>query len=532
MVVLGLASCATWDDPTTENYGEGPAISVSAVLATPSDSAITISITPAEGTLYYAFVLDQSDVDESADLDASTLLKGNYGGQVINANEQPVVNVTVGNLAPNTTYQVYAVASSDKGIVGKIANASVTTTDGSKPGISTYSRDAENKAVKLPFSEAVQRGEGAVTARYYKEWDLLNPVVIATEDIEVSISGKTVTLSAPTAPAGAYVTFSYEEGAFVDATGNKCAAINSGLNMTTGRFTGIYVQVPTEAWTITDSNVTSPADGFLFGSIDEFKGELTFDFDIYRVDNSVKTGDLSVTYSSSKHSNTYKLEAGDWAVEGNKLTFVLPANPAAGDFVTLNIVEGAVTDVLGNPNSAFTSSATWQLFVPTEDDVFGQFKFTYISSYDNQLYEAGVTSIVKSEAAADSLVMKDLYAEGSEFAGSFDLNKTLVSIEPYDILGADTYQGETIYLVLYSLSYADNLEFKINADGTITTTDFGIVAYNSDLSAALGWWEKASVATLTKVSSASASRVKAGLSTKKLGKAPKLNVRGLKMLRH
>ena len=35
--------------------------------------------------------------------------------------------------SPNTSYVIYAVAASDKGVIGKVASQVVTTTDGETP---------------------------------------------------------------------------------------------------------------------------------------------------------------------------------------------------------------------------------------------------------------------------------------------------------------------------------------------------------------------------------------------------------------
>ena len=49
MSVIALTSCTTWDDPVTENYGDGPSISIDLQAVAPTDSAFTITLTPAAG---------------------------------------------------------------------------------------------------------------------------------------------------------------------------------------------------------------------------------------------------------------------------------------------------------------------------------------------------------------------------------------------------------------------------------------------------------------------------------------------------
>ena len=215
-----LTGCTTWDDPVTENYGAGPSIEVSVKAAAPTDSAFVISIVPGEGTTYYAYVLDAND--EAEELDAATLLKGGYGNDVFNTSKDKTLTVPVNGMAPNTTYQVYAVASNDKGIVGKVAVASIKTTDSGKPQIVGAQVDAASKTAAVAFNQLIQAGQGKVTAKYYKEFDFSNPVDI--QNVKVDVSKNVAQFTAPEAPAGAYVIFSWEEGAFVDAVGNKCAS--------------------------------------------------------------------------------------------------------------------------------------------------------------------------------------------------------------------------------------------------------------------------------------------------------------------
>ena len=127
MVTLVLTSCTTWDDAVTENYGDGPSISIDIQAVAPTDSAFTITLTPASGTTYYTYIIDAND--EAETLDAATFLRGGYGNTVLNTTQNPTLTLPIKNAAPNTTYQVYAVASNDKGIVGAVANKSIKTSD-------------------------------------------------------------------------------------------------------------------------------------------------------------------------------------------------------------------------------------------------------------------------------------------------------------------------------------------------------------------------------------------------------------------
>lgn len=535
LVVLGLTSCATWDDPKTENYGAAPSVDIQAALATPSDSAFTVTITPGQGTGFYAYVIDQDD--EIVALDSASLLKGSYGNTVVNAAEAPTTTFTIDNAEPNKQYNIYAVAASEKGIIGSVVVKSIKTTDSGAPVVGAFASDPAAKMAAARFNQNVTRGEGAVTGIYYKEWDWENPVTLASDEIEVAIEGNIVTFTAAI-PAGAYAAFSWAEGAFVDETGNKCAAFTSTIDEEEFDFIGAWVHAANEAFAIADNNVTAPTAS-TFSDWQEFVGELSFDFAIYRDDERVKAGDLSVTYTNDSRTVTYKLAAEDWTVNDSTLTFKLPAATENKDIVSLQIGEGVIFDVFGNKNAAFSSKALSQFttFVPTKDFVIGNFQATYYSAYDQepQLNDAGAVTIEESAEVEheNGILVKELFYEGSELEGYYDLPSAKMVIDAFQIVGEDEYEGSKIYIVLYNQSQANEVTFTINPDGTMTSTELGLVAYTEDLKSALGWWEKASLTTLTPMKPAEAARALKNVSrTAKVQKVKPCNVRNLKVLAH
>jgi hypothetical protein len=345
-----------------------------------------------------------------------------------------------------------------------------------------------------------------------------------------------VSFSAPEAPAGSYVCFSYEAGAFKDAAGNSCAALNSGLNMETGRFVGAYVHVDNVPFEVDDSCVTAPEDGALIAAAEDFVGKITFPFDVYRNDETVEAGDVCINLKNDSRTASYKLTPDQWSVEGNVLTFVLPVTPMGGDNITVSLVEGAVTDVYGNPNAAFTSETSWLFFAPTLDMILGMFDFGYYSSYDEepQLYNGGPVTISENPEKEGGLIIKGLFSdlvEGAELEGSFDLASGKLFIDAYQVLGTYTNSKGTTYgLVLYSLTSEDLIEFTINADGTITSTDLGIVAYDETYENPLGWFEKASIAALSPKTDAAARSMKTWKQTG--SKAKKVAARALTLKKH
>ena len=538
MVLMGMASCTSFDDPVTENYGAAPGIDVTITPGAQTDSAFTVTITPAAGAAYYAFIIDENDVAEK--LDSATLYKGGYGNTVVKVADQPTTTIVIDDATPNTTYQVYAVAGSDKGIVGNVVVKSITTTDNLNPGAKGIARDADNAAVQLTFSEYITRGEGAVTAKYYQEWDIMNPVEIPAEEITVQVSKNAVVFAAPTAPAGAIVCFSYEAGAFKDIKGNSCGALNSGLNMNTGKFAGAYVQKTYEAFEVADAYVTSPAAGALIAQVEDFKGEITFPFNIYRNDATVEAGDLSVTYKSASRTVTYNLTADQWSVEGTKLSFVLPATPAGGDMITFSMVEGAVTDVLGNPNAAYNSALSWQFFAPTVDMILGAFEVVYVSywSEDGSAESMGKITIEQDPETENGVIIKDMLIEGSVLKGVYDLSTAKLYIPDSQVLGIYTNSKGTNYGLLFATADgSDAAAFTINADGTLTGDGlWGFYAFDETFATEVGWFEVAKASQLvpvksgvrkgaSKVSKVKAANFKKTVKVSKAGRSLKKHIR-------
>lgn len=489
MVLVGLTSCTSFDDPTTENYGAGPSVDVTITAGTPSDSAFTVVITPSAGSLYYAYAIGQSAAPQA--IDSTTLYKGGYGNSVIKVADKATTTINITDADPNTTYYVYAVAGSDKGVVGNLTVKGITTTDVLSPGPKTIQKDEDNAAVKLTFSEAIQRGEGAVTAQYYKEWDILRPVEVPAEDLTVQVSGSSVIFAADNIPAGAYVCFSYAEGAFKDAKGNLCRALNSGLDLNKGQFTGAWVHVTNVPFEIDDDQVTAPEDGAIISNVEDFKGEITLDEDIYRNDETVEDGDLSVTYTSDSRVVTYKLTADQWSVSGNKINFVLPATPENGDYITFSMVEGAVTDVLGNPNAEYTSSAVWKYstFKPTVADVLGTFNYAVTLKSNSKTYDLGnftISEYTGEDAEPGDVVISDLYMDGSKIYGYYDLETAQLYIQRYQALGTYVEEGVTYGVVTYSMAGQKQIVFDITADGLVST-DFALAYTDAEFSSLLGY---------------------------------------------
>lgn len=498
---LFMASCTNFDDPVTENYGDGPAVSIDVTATT--DSTFTFTVSPASGAQYYSYIVVKANTPQ--ELSGATLLKGGYSGGIAGEVVSAEKNATITNnmrvkgaplCVPNTTYQIYAVAANDKGITGAVANVSVTTTDGNAPTAKTFKPDTKAKAAAITFSEAVARSNGAIVAQYYKEWDINNAVTLTEEEYTVSIEGSVVTFSAPKAPAGSILTFSWESGAFVDSFGNKCTAMDSGINVTTGKFKGVYIATDKENFAVADTCFTAPKVGTSFGDWTQFKGEITFEFDVYRNDNTVKAGDLKVVYSNDNKTTAINLDATHWMIEKNKLYFVLPEAPQFGDYIGLQMTEGAITDVYGNPNSAYEIEKAWlRSYGYKRELVIGTYTMNYTSYFDGTSLSETITT--KADADSKDGVIISGFAEGlgisGEVKGTFSGDYATITVASGQPLEkTDSY---TVYLM--NGGDEKTITYNVAANGNLSTSDlWGYYIVKSDGSE--GFLEAAEGAALIK----------------------------------
>lgn len=85
----------------------------------------------------------------------------------------------------------------------------------------------------------------------------------------------------------------------------------------------------------------------------------------------------------------------------------------------------------------------------------------------------------------------------SELPGRYDITTGKFYVGSFYELGVVAGKDQNYGLITYSLTEQDEIAFTVNADGTIVSTDFGVVACDENFVSALGWWEKATTATLT-----------------------------------
>ncbi len=516
-ISLFLTSCNSFEEYASANYGEGPTIAITVNPAI-TDSAFTLTLTPGTGAAWYSYVVQVGDVP--VDIDAASLLKGKtYTGissKVTNVTDNPTFTTDMRSKGiplclPNTTYQIYAVAANAEGVVGSVVNFSVTTTDALTPGPKTFSGDGSTNTASITFSENLLRSTGKVTATFYKEYDVANPVEVVLPEANISINANKVTIMVPDVPAGAFVNINWEAGAFTDMKGNPCAAYTKkGFSTTTGAHQGIRFRAVTVAFEVNDSSFVSPAVGSAFVDWTTFAAVIAFDFNIYRVDADIVPGDVKVIYSNSKKTSALNLTASDWSLDGKSIKFKLPSAPDFGDNIDVEIAAGVIFDVYGNPNAAYTSTTPkWSRY-----ESIGTYTFTYESNYDAvpTTYTADPVIIVKNPSVTNGVILLDFYNKGAKLAGIYDLTTHKLNVAHLAPLGSitDSSDGTVYGLVTYDRLGATGAKgdiiFDISADETTITcaAQLAIAATTVDYATLVGYWDKLNNVALTKVVTASA----------------------------
>lgn len=487
--IAALTGCTTFDDEHSEHYGEGPAVAIN--LTETKDNSFTFTVNPAEGTNYYAYTVVEGDKAE--DVSEDNVLKKTMGGiseAIVNYSKAASTTVNMlnskgeGICSPNTSYVVYAVAANANGVTGKVQSLVVKTTDGDAPTLKPYEAGDPSAETTVTFSENVFKGEGTVSAQYYQRWGNGEPIDVPADKVHAAIDGAKVTFTVDDVPAGAFVLYSWTEGAFNDSFGNKCPAENTVMG--DEGFVGVWNRQPLKPFAIEAEQFT-PASGGIIGEYDKFTGVITFAFDVFRSTNEeaedcVKTGDLSLTYSNAKRTTTINLDPSDWSVKGKTVTFKMPEAPAEGDKVTLKIKEGVIMDINGNGNEAFASAdVAWKYdgYTATEAMLTGNFTLTYYSAAGKKEVTNHVT-ITKAPANNEDnvdFIINGLYTAGSEVGAAVDYaNNRLYIMQGYEV-GTYDNGGVSGIIITVSASQAKAIECKINKDGSITTSDLALAVY-------------------------------------------------------
>ena len=429
-----------------------------------TDNSLTFTLTPKGEAAYYSYLVDQADAPQA--LDSSTIYSLGYDGAVAEGiikwtSEKTSSTVTIDELEPNTTYQIYAVAGSPTGVPSSVAVANARTSDGVNPSHASFS--SKGNVVTISFSEGVTRGEGAVTiayyatntAEFYSDPQPVGTLTAAAEDI-VSDGSSTVTVTVNGVPAGALYTVSLAAGAFKDSAGNSSKALESGVTITEEGPApkNIYGQIPAVAFEIApveDDVFTDPSLPITttIGSEYELsgygKGTASVVFQ-----NAVKTTEIALTAGS---------DFGLMSTDGT-IAVILPENPERGDDVILTIGEGAFLDIYGNGNAEWTATLKYS-YGYTMEDIVGEYVASGASAVDGNTYyltegaDSFVTITEDDSEEGCNVAISGIYSNDAKIYGHFDFDSGILSIPDLQYLTDVYLQG--VAFELYFANYSDEV---------------------------------------------------------------------------
>ena len=438
--------------------------------------------------------------------DGSAMLEGDTRSQ----------SFTIGGagkeLDHNTTYTLFAVSANTEGIWSTVVAQEILTGDETNPELESVSPDVTNDpevAVDaefvLTFSESVKLDPTKkFTIGYYEE----GVEVELTEDL-IEVSGNTVTLAQPrTAEYNVLVYISYEAGAVTDLVGNPVAAMESGV--IDGYLEGLYFVTVQNSVPVSTENIT-PAIQTAQSDLSTLT--ITFDEDVFLSDD-YSEGDISVSIygiiDGSPFEKIIDIASDFISTSGMVATITLPEEPDFGEKVALNIAEGALVDVFGNPVEAFESTeaenAWWLKSYNRDINVLvGTYEVTGVNySGDNYLETLTIALDPENE---NQVIITGFAGGNAEVVGVFNKDFSTLSIAEPD---APVYVEDGVFELYLSWFY-EPMEGFVGADGSMSIR---FAYYYVDLvdSGNTGWYTDYvfNSATWTKVINPPAATLKSG----------------------
>lgn len=406
MMLLLAAGCEMFpeDESIAPQEGAVPTIATADV----GDNGFKVTITPAEGTGFYGYLI----TDERTNVTGTGLTSVSYEG-IVSGNADATdektsaleivfsgKTVTVNNGKPaqlattiqaGTKYYIYAAGNSEQGIASVVAADSVWTTDATAPDLSKSKVTSTDTSVVIAMNTVVKRGTGKV---YYTVYDATGAAVANLSKIEapastIKVDGKNVAFHTPDSvgvkpnriptPGGAIIGLSWDEGAFTNCAQEPkaIAALDESkpednpldyydIHGVYGK-SGVIYRVPVKPWNIiyksTGKNAANKAIIREDKSSNLPLGEAQF----------VSAGQLKIAKGEVESTMTLSYEnAEDAGLTTKKMNLdysqvitkdslisvgsLINPRDIVPYMTSITIPEGAMYDVYGNPNAEFQSN--------------------------------------------------------------------------------------------------------------------------------------------------------------------------------
>ena len=141
-------------------------------------------------------------------------------------------------------------------------------------------------------------------------------------------------------------------------------------------------------------------------------------------------------------------------------------------------------------------------FIPTKEMLIGPFEVVYISywSEDGSASSLGAITIEENTEKENTLIIKNLFLEGSAIEATYDLEKGKLIIADDQLLGQYTDEDGTYATYFYTADGTDAATFTINRDGSLTADGlWGIYVYDVADPSQKGWVDVAAASQLVPV---------------------------------
>ncbi|MFR9504315.1 MAG: hypothetical protein SNH73_07725 [Rikenellaceae bacterium] len=473
--------------------------------------SIEATITAAEGTSYYSYLVASGD---AAELNATSLLKVSYSdlaSATVSYDATPSTTIPV-SASPNTTYTVYAVAANEQGQVGSIVTKTITTSNLDTPYPVSFDYDEAAGVMYVDFSEDVTVGASAavtatVTAIYATA--TIDEITIAASDLSI-VDGCTLAIALPELHPGANVALTWGEGVVENSASTPapaCADSSIAYQVTPVNF-DLFVGVKND-----DGSFQTSDDG----SYVEQDGST-----IYFSDNSdivalftdgtelAIYGDGGATcsiYDGSK-TTSYTLSAGSdyGAASLTAIVAYFPEDLNYGATAAFSFAEGAFEDIYGNLSNAIsTDDIYYRSRALSSADVVGTYMLYgnsyYYGATNESDYGAYVTISATTSRGTTTYTISGLcFGSTEELTMSFSEHSGSISIDDWQLIDYYNYGGTDYPIMIYNCDADAAIEF-VYTDGVTFTSDTWWAYYIEGL----GYYDVYMTSALIKVDAPAAS---------------------------
>lgn len=512
LLIVAIAFATSCTDFGTENQltlPSAPSVEISSITA--ESQSITFTLAPSGTAGYYSYLVVESAESDST-LQADQILKQTASGKakgLINYEEESTKTIVISDLTPYTVYQIYAVASSTDGVVSEITNKNIRTKDdGGLPSPASVS--LADSTVTITFGEPIQSGTGKLYVSYFAKntlsgskplaikpgFEEFNPQDIEVDRERLTVSGRTLKVKLPAAPAGAYASITYDAGVVLDLEGNASNAYirkaDTLINGAPSR--GLTVRLATEQWSLRSEFEDVKPDTLV--SFTDWSNLEIFALPEAGTTVSKRISSKTPTVNYKEVNKNTTVNVTEWGVANGLPLFYLPEEPNFGSILDLSIPEGAFEDVYGNVNNALMIKDNYLYSYGYDfEDVVGTYDLDVVSNWDGALTETGI--VIEKDVDSDTLLIKNLLSPGTVIKGAFDPTFGTITVEDWQLLRKDVNFGDNGLRNIMFVNYEDGVSvvFKVPTPGIITTDmNWG---YYID---GLGWWDLYLSSTWTRTS--------------------------------